>query len=163
MKKLSKALILMACILAITTTRKASAQIYVSEESTHSFVFPKGASEWSDPISFSLTSEKFQKKGLEPVPLEMKIRVTKKASAKLAPCIYEVEVKNLSLIQGIYFEARNDYTDPLNKYIYHKVKLKAGETKTFNIAYWRQGWDVKTKEGCTTCSWKFTYVQVKPE
>lgn len=162
MKKVNKITFLLAVIIAFTITQKVSAQIYATDSSSEQFTFPNGVSDWSQPLAFRLTSEKFEKKGIEAVPIEMKIKVTKKASSKLAPCIYEVEVKNLSSTQGIYFEARNDYTDPLNKYIYHKVKLKAGETQTFDIAYWIQGWDVKTKEGCMSCSWKFTYVNVKP-
>ncbi|WP_410222478.1 hypothetical protein [Pedobacter sp.] len=146
----------------MVTCKLATAQIYLTGSSDSAFEFPNGPSEWSKPVLLKLTSEKFEKKGLEGVALEFKIKVTKKASSKLAPCKYEVEVKNLSDKQGISFEARNDYTDPSNKYIYHKVKLKAGETATFDIAYWRLGWDVKTMEGCTTCSWNFVFVEVKP-
>ncbi|MCJ0742689.1 hypothetical protein [Pedobacter montanisoli] len=146
----------------MVTCKLATAQIYLTSSSSSTFEFPNGPTEWSKPVLLKLTSEKFEKKGLEGVPLEFKIKVTKKASSKLAPCKYEVEVKNLSDKQGISFEARNDYTDPSNKYIYHKVKLKAGETATFDIAYWHLGWDVKTMEGCTTCSWNFVFVEVKP-
>jgi len=162
MKKLKNIVAFALFITALTFGQKSLAQIYLTGQSGHGFEFPNGPSEWSKPETLRLTSEKFEKKGLEAVPLEFRIKVTKKASSKLAPCKYEVEVKNLSDKQGISFEARNDYTDPSNKYIYHKVKLKAGETATFDIAYWRLGWDVKTMEGCTTCSWNFVFVEVKP-
>lgn len=146
----------------IAIGKLATAQIYLTSRSDSAFEFPNGPSEWSKPVLLKLTSEKFEKKGLEGVPLEFKIKVTKKASSKLAPCKYEVEVKNLSDKQGISFEARNDYTDVLDKYIYHKVKLKAGATATFDIAYWRLGLGAKTKEDCTTCNWNFVFVEVKP-
>src|SRR5690606_37104602 len=104
-------------------------------------------------------SKKFEEKGLEAVPLAFKIKVKKKA---MMACHYTVEVKNLSDKQGISFEARNDYTDALNKYIYHKVKLKPGETKTFDVIYAKLGCKVKAKEECPNCGWYFTYVEVKP-
>ncbi len=140
----------------------AFAQIYLNKNSNKAFEFPDGASEWSKPLAFNMVSEKLEKKGINGVPLEFKIKVVKKASSKLAPCKYEVEVKNLSDVHGISFEARNDYTDPSNNYVYHKVKLKAGETTTFDIAFWRSGWDAKTKEDCTQCFWNFVFVEAKP-
>lgn len=148
--------------LLMVTCKLADAQIYLTGRATEGFEFPEGPTEWSKPLSLKLSSEKFEKKSLDGVPLAFRIKVVKKASSKLAPCKYEVEVKNLSDKQGISFETRNDYTDVLGKYIYHKVKLKAGETTTFDIAYWRLGWDAKTKEDCTTCSWNFVFVEVKP-
>lgn len=162
MKKISAIFAVTLLVATLTLSQRAMAQIYLSSGPSSTFEFSNDPTEWSKPVLLKLTSEKFEKKGLEAVPLEFRMKVTKKASSKLAPCKYEVEVKNLSDKQGISFEARNDYTDPSNKYIYHKVKLKAGETATFDIAYWRLGWDVKTMEGCTTCSWNFVFVEVKP-
>lgn len=159
MKKINIIIAVTLFVVALALNQTARAQISMG---TEKFEFPNGAEEWSKPVILKVTSEKFEKKGLEGVPLEFKIKVVKKASSKLAPCKYEVEVKNLSDKQGVSFEARNDYTDPQNKYIYHKVKLKPGQTETFDIAYWSLGWDVKTKEGCTTCSWHFVFVEVKP-
>ncbi|RKD20214.1 hypothetical protein BCY91_00895 [Pelobium manganitolerans] len=158
MKKIKFTTALMFVLFSVIAT-KSNAQISLGVQ-TFKFQNPL---DWSEPLKTSLTSEKFEKKGLAAVPLEFRIKVVKKASSKLAPCKYLVEVKNLSDKQGIYFEARNDYTDPSNKYIYHKVKLGPGETKEFDIAYWTLNWDVKTMEQCTTCSWFFTFVSVKPD
>lgn len=136
----------------------AKAQIYASSQA-EPFQFPNGANEWSDPVSFTLSSKKFKDKGLEPVPLQFRIIVKKKL---LLACHFTVEVKNLSDKQGIAFEARNDYTTVDNKYVYHKVKLKPGATQTFNILYADLKCKIRNKEDCTTCGWNFTYVEVKP-
>lgn len=164
MKKLNTifAVALFVATLALTTTQRATAQILLTGRYSSAFEFPDGPSEWSKPVAITLTSEKFEKKGLEGVPLEFRMKVTKKGALAITPCKYKVEVKNLSDKQGISFAARNDYTDVLDKYIYHKVKLKAGATATFDIAYWRLGLGAKTKEDCTTCSWSFVFEGVKP-
>ncbi|TZF80808.1 hypothetical protein FW774_20080 [Pedobacter sp. BS3] len=140
-------------------TQQADAQIYLDNMVDKAFQFPNGTTEWSNPLLLRLTSKKLEDKGLEAVPLEFRIKVKKKMAMA---CHYTVEVKSLSDKQGISFEARNDYTDALNKYIYHKVKLKPGETQTFDIIYARLGCKVKEKEDCPNCSWHFTYVEVKP-
>lgn len=159
MKKLNTiAVFVLLTMLATGLSQSALAQITIGSKK---FEFPNGAEEWSAPLATSLTSESIEKKGLDAVPLEFRIKVTKKASSKLAPCKYEVEVKNLSDKQGISFEARNDYTDVLDKYIYHKVKVKPGQTETFDIAYWRLGLGAKTKEDCTNAGWSFVFVKVK--
>ena len=139
--------------------QQANAQIYVSSKADKAFEFPNGTTEWSNALLLRLTSKKLEDKGLEAVPLEFRIKVKKKMAMA---CHYTVEVKNLSDKQGISFEARNDYTDALNKYIYHKVKLKPGATQTFDIIYAKLGCKIKEKEACPNCGWYFTYVEVKP-
>ncbi|ADY54097.1 hypothetical protein Pedsa_3568 [Pseudopedobacter saltans DSM 12145] len=145
-------------IALVASMQFVNAQIYASSQADP-FQFSNGATEWSDPVSFTLTSKKFKDKGLEAVPLEFRIKVKKKL---LLACHFTVEVKNLSDKQGIYFEARNDYTDATNKYIYHKVKLKPGATQTFDIIYADLKCKIKSKEDCPNCGWNFTYVEVKP-
>lgn len=121
-----------------------------------SFEFKNGITEWSEPIQTSLITEKMQKKGLAAVPVEFRIKATKRVAMA---CHYEVQVKNLSTTDGIEFSAYNNYTDATGKTIYEKVKLKAGETTDFKIVYSELGCKVKEVEDCTNCGWTLQFAE----
>lgn len=129
------------------------AQIYC-EGST--FEFKNGITEWSEPVQASLITEKMQKKGLAAVPIELRIKATKRVAMA---CHYEVQVKNLSATDGIEFKAYNNYTDATGKMIYENVKVKAGETTDFKIVYSELGCKVKDVKDCTNCAWTLQFAE----
>ena len=64
------------------------------------FVFKGSVKEWSEPIEDMMSTDKMEKKGQKPIPVRVRVRVTRKI---LRGCEYEVEVTNLDKSHTLYF------------------------------------------------------------
>jgi hypothetical protein len=149
--------ITMSCLLAFTGLI-ANAQITCS--GGHTFKMPSSTGEWSEVVKKDLASVKMEENNVPAVPLEIRVRVLKKV---VWACHYEVEIKNVSPTQGIAFSAFNDYTDATSKYIYHKVKLKPGETTVFKIIFGDLKCKPKSDADCSNlgCPWELQFQDIK--
>ncbi len=112
------------------------------------FVFPKGATEWSEPLEFKIGSEKMEKKGVGFVSVTVRIRAIKKIAMG---CRYEIEV-TCTDERGVRFEiANNDYKV--------KLKVKSGETEKGTIDSFTRG--CKGLESCGDCSSPLKFYDVE--
>lgn len=134
-------------IMAIAIFSQLAAKAVTLE--SRQFVFPNGATEWSEPLEFKIGSAKMEKKDVEFVSVSVRIRATKKIAMG---CRYEIEV-TCTDARGVRFEiANNDYKV--------KLKVKPGATEKGIIDSFTRG--CKGLESCGECSnfLKFKEVEV---
>lgn len=116
MKRKFKAVIIAAALLFCSASSQAISLF------SHTFIFKGDVKEWSEPIETTLTTDKMEKKGQEPIPIRVRVRVTRKI---FRGCEYEVEVTNMDKARTLYYDMDGRQQKPKGH------KLSAGETDTY--------------------------------
>ncbi len=151
---------LVLVLFAAASSFFAQAQISVLSETMN---LQTDMTEWSQPVTASLRSDKMVENNVEAVPVQFRIHFKKRM---MRVCHYEMEVTNTSSTQAIEFRANNLYTDASGKTIYYNVKLKPGKSTTMKIMYASNsiggsGCWPKEDEECRNCGWTLFVDEIK--